>query len=87
VPTTATDAVITTTANTSLTLTGGTPTTFESLTLPKGSWVLQAANTAVSFEPPDYYRCTILAGDTTVKSHTATSVGPRARPPSQRSAP
>jgi hypothetical protein len=64
-----TDAIITTTANTNLSSTGGAETVIESLSLPKGKWILHADNTVVDFTGGIIDRCAIFSGATSLDSH------------------
>ncbi|MCD9145705.1 hypothetical protein [Streptomyces albireticuli] len=60
------DVVRQTSAAVLLNAAGGVPTTVLSETVPAGSWVLSSNATLVSWEPSDYTRCTLYAGETVV---------------------
>lgn len=68
--TTSQDVVRQTSSGVLLSTTGGVPTTVISETVPAGSWVLSANATLVSWEPSDYTRCTLYAGETAVGGAT-----------------
>ncbi|KNB50722.1 hypothetical protein [Streptomyces caatingaensis] len=53
-----------------LSATGGVPTTVVSETVSGGSWVVSATATLVSWEPSDYTRCTLYAGETVIGGAT-----------------
>ena len=63
------DAIITTTANTGLSSTGGAETVIESLSLPAGKWILHADNTVVDFAGSEIDRCALYSGPTSLDSH------------------
>lgn len=65
---TTTDAVIRTTANTSLSSTGGVETVIESLSLPAGKWMLHADNTVVD-NVGGIDRCALFSGATLLDQH------------------
>ncbi|MGK5549609.1 hypothetical protein ACSNOH_33535 [Streptomyces sp. URMC 127] len=69
--TTSQDVVRQTSAGVLLSAAGGTPTTVISETVPAGSWVLSSNATLVSWEPSDYTRCTLYAGETVVGGATS----------------
>jgi hypothetical protein len=68
------DALVTTTASTNLSASGGVSTVVESMKVPKGTWVLHADNTVVNFANSDYTRCALVSGTTSLNAH-ATMVG------------
>ncbi|WP_424886831.1 hypothetical protein [Streptomyces sp. XH2] len=69
--TTSQDVVRQTSSGVLLSITGGVPTTVISETVPAGSWVLSSNATLVSWEPSDYTRCTLYAGETAVGGATS----------------
>ncbi|GAA0394744.1 hypothetical protein [Streptomyces luteireticuli] len=69
--TTSQDVVRQTSSGVLLSVTGGVPTTVISETVSAGSWVLSANATLVSWEPSDYTRCTLYAGETAVGGATS----------------
>ncbi|MBH1938120.1 hypothetical protein I5Q34_28305 [Streptomyces sp. AV19] len=69
--TTSQDVVRQTSSAVLLSATGGAPTTVISETVPAGSWVLSSNATLVSWEPSDYTRCTLYAGETVVGGATS----------------
>ncbi|MFD9636561.1 hypothetical protein [Streptomyces violascens] len=68
--TTSQDVVRQTPSSVLLSAAGGVPTTVISETVSAGSWVLSASATLVSWEPSDYTRCSLYAGETVVGGAT-----------------
>jgi hypothetical protein len=68
------DTIVTTTGNTSLSGTGGQPTTIIQIDLPPGAYVLHASGDLVNMGPSDFTRCFIMVNGTQVAA-VATLVG------------